>query len=145
MVFAWKKGQTAWKNTIVHRVNHSYRGATSDMADLTAMYDEADRLKDEKKYDEAIEKLNAVLAEDENHVLAHLALAVVYGRVNKHEDAVRHGQRACEIEPEEAFNYTAMSVTYQRAFAGTQNQEYIRLAEEAMAQANALQYRQQMG
>jgi tetratricopeptide (TPR) repeat protein len=115
------------------------------MADLTAMYDEADRLKDEGKYEEAIEKLQAVLTQDESHVLAHLALAVVYGRVGRHEDAVRHGQRACELEPDEAFNYTAMSVTYQRAFAGTQNHQYIPLAEDAMAKANALQHRQRMG
>lgn len=115
------------------------------MADLTEMYNEADRLKDEGKFDEAIEKLTAILAEDENHVLAHLALAVVYGKVGKHEEAVSHGQKACELEPEEAFNFTALSVTYQRAFAGTQNHDYIRLAEDAMAKANALQYRQHMG
>ncbi len=115
------------------------------MADLTAMYDEADRLKDDGKNDEAIEKLNDVIATDENYVLAHLALAVLYGRVNKHEDAVRHAQKACELEPEEAFNYTAASVTYQRAFAGTQNQDYIRLAEDAMAKANAMQHQQHMG
>ncbi len=115
------------------------------MADLTAMYDEADRLKDEGKNDEAINQLTTVLAEDANYVLAHLALAVLYGRVNNHEEAVSHAQKACELEPEEAFNYTAMSVTYQRAFAGTQNQDYIRLAEDAMSKANALQYRQHMG
>ncbi len=115
------------------------------MADLTAMYDEADRLKDEGKNDEAIQQLTAVLAEDANYTLAHLALAVLYGRVNKYEDAVSHAQKACELEPEEAFNYTAMSVTYQRAFAGTQNHDYIRLAEDAMAKANALQHRQHMG
>ncbi len=115
------------------------------MADLTAMYDEADRLKDEGKYDESIAKLEAVLAEDEGYTLAHLALAVVYGRVGKHEDAVRHGVRACELEPEEAFNFTAMSVTYQRAFAGTQNRDFISLAEDAMAKANGLQHRQHMG
>jgi hypothetical protein len=48
------------------------------------------------------------------------------------------------VEPEEAFNFTAMSVTYQRAFAGTGNRDYIRLAEEAMGQASALQYRQRL-
>ena len=52
--------------------------------------------------------------------------------------------RACELEPEEAFNFTAMSVTYQRAFAGTQNAEYIHRAEDAMAKAHALQHRQHL-
>ena len=111
------------------------------MADLTAMYDQADRLKDEGKYEEAIDKLNEVLSEDPNYVLAHLALAVLFGRVNKHEEAVRHGQKACELEPDDAFNFTAMSVTYQRAFAATRNADYIPLAEDAMARAHALQQR----
>lgn len=112
------------------------------MADLTAMYDEADRLKEEGKYDEAIEKLQAVLSEDPNYVLAHLALAVLFGRAGKHEEAVHHGQKACELEPDQAFNFTAMSVTYQRAFAATQNADYIPLAEDAMAKAHVLQHRQ---
>ena len=115
------------------------------MADLTALYNEADRLKDEGKYDEAIAKLTTLLAEEENYPLAHLALAVLYGRVGKHDEAVKHGQRACELEPEAAFNFTALSVTYQRAFAGTQNHEYIHQAEDAMAKAQALQYRQHQG
>lgn len=115
------------------------------MSDLTALYNEADKLKDEGKYEEAIGKLEQLLTMDANHTLSHMALAVLYGRVGKHELAVEHGERACQLEPEEPFNYTAMSVTYQRAFAGTQNHNYIRLAEDAMAKANALQYRQRMG
>lgn len=113
------------------------------MSGLTALYDEADRLKDEGKHEEAIAKLRELLAQDANYVLAHLALAVLLGRVGQHEEAVEHGRRACELEPTEAFNFTAMSVTYQRAFAGTGNRDYIRLAEESMGQANSLQYRQQ--
>ena len=114
------------------------------MADLTAMYDEADKLKDEGKYEEAIAKLELLLAEDKDYTLAHLALAVLYGKVGQHEKGVEHGQRACEIESTDPFNFTALSVTYQRAFAGTHNHEYIRLAEDAMAKANALQYRHRM-
>jgi len=112
------------------------------MSDLTSLYNEADKLKDGGKYEEAIAKLLQLLSEDPDYVLAHLALAGLYGRVARHAEAVEHGQRACELEPEEAFNFTAMSVTYQRAFAGTQNAEYIHLAEEAMAKTHALQHRQ---
>lgn len=112
------------------------------MSDLTAMYDEADRLKDDGKYEEAIAKLEQLLGEDANYTLAHLALAVLLGRVGRHDEAVEHGRQACELEPTEAFNFTALSVTYQRAFAGTGNRDYIRQAEESMAKANALQYRQ---
>jgi Flp pilus assembly protein TadD len=111
------------------------------MANLTALYDEADKLKDAGKNDEAIAKLQQILDEDPDYTLAHLALAVLCGRVGRHDEAVTHGQRACQLEPEEAFNFTALSVTCQRAFVGTQNRDYIRQAEEAMAKAHALQHR----
>jgi tetratricopeptide (TPR) repeat protein len=109
------------------------------MSTAVELYNEADKLKDEGKFDEAIAKLNEALEQDENYVVAHLALAVIYGRIGQHEEAVKHGQKACEIEPTDPFNFTAMSVTYQRAFAGTQNQQYITLAEDAMAKAHMLQ------
>jgi tetratricopeptide (TPR) repeat protein len=109
------------------------------MAEINELYKEAEKLKDEGKLDESIAKLQEILARDESHVLAHLTLAVVYGRVGKHEDAVRHGQRACEIQPTDPFNFTALSVTYQRAWQGTQNQQFIQLAEDAMAKAHMLE------
>ena len=109
------------------------------MAEINELYQEAEKLKDEGKLDESIAKMNEILARDESHVLSHLALAVVYGRVGKHEDAVRHGQRACEFEPTDPFNFTALSVTFQRAWQGTQNQQYVQLAEDAMAKAHSLE------
>jgi tetratricopeptide (TPR) repeat protein len=109
------------------------------MSDVSALYAESEELKEEGKLDESIAKLNEILAIDENHVLSHLALAVLYGRVNKHEEACKHGEKACELEPNEAFNFTAMSVTYQRAWQGTQVQAYITKAEDAMARAHEIQ------
>ena len=109
------------------------------MSSIHDLYNEADKLKDDGKSEEAIAKLQELLEQDENFILAHLALGILYGRVDKHEEAVRHGQKACELEPNEPFNFTAMSVTSQRAFEGTQNRQYIQLAEEAMAKAHTLQ------
>ena len=109
------------------------------MSDLHALYDEADKLKDAGNLEEAISKLQQIIEQDDSFILAHLTLAVLYGRVNKHEEAVQHGEKACELEPDESFNFTAMSVTYQRAFAGTQNQQYIQMAEDAMARAHMIQ------
>lgn len=103
------------------------------------LYNEADKLKDQGEFDQAIAKLNEALALDENFTLAHLALAVIYHRVKNFELSIKHGQRACEIDPHDPFNFTAMSVTYQRAFAGTQDRQYIQLAEDAMAKAHMLQ------
>jgi tetratricopeptide (TPR) repeat protein len=95
------------------------------------MYDAADRLKDEGKLDEAIAKLNELLVQDNNYTLAHRALAVLYGRVKRHEDAIRHALVACQQEPNDAFSYTALSVTYVRAGR-------IQEAEDAKARAHAL-------
>lgn len=111
------------------------------MSDINTMYKEAETLRNEGKLEEAISKLNELLQADHGHTLSHLALAVLYGRVNKHEEAVRHGQKACELDPNDPFNFTAMSVTYQRAWAGTQNQQYIQMAEDAMARAHMLEGR----
>ena len=109
------------------------------MAEINELYQESEKLKDEGKLDESIAKLQEILTRDESHALAHLALAVVCGRVDKHDDAIRHAQCACEIEPTDPFNFTAMSVTYQRAWQGTQNQQFIQLAEDAMAKAHMLE------
>jgi tetratricopeptide (TPR) repeat protein len=111
------------------------------MATVDELYDEGEKLKDQGNYEAAAAKFEELLQQDEAYPLAHFALAVVYGKLNRHEDAVRHGQRACELDPEDPFSFTAMSVTFQRAFAGTQNHQYIQLAEDAMARAQMLQSR----
>ena len=108
------------------------------MADLTHLYDEADKLKQEGDLEGAAAKLQQALTEDENYALAHSALAVVMQRLGKHEEAIQHAQKVCELEPDEPFSFTAMSVTYQRAYTGTNNMDYIRLAEEAMEKSRIL-------
>lgn len=108
------------------------------MSEVIQRYNEAEKLKDEGKYDEAVEKLNALLADHEDHVLSHLALSAIYSKQGKHAEAVKHGERACELDPNDSFNFTAMSVVYQKAFAGTQNRQYIQAAEDAMARASAM-------
>lgn len=109
------------------------------MSDAHALYQEAEQLKEEGKLEEAAQKLEEALAADESHVLSHLTLAVVYSRLGEHGKAVAHGERACELEPDDAINFTALSVTYQRAFAGTQDMSYIQKAEDAMAKAQMIQ------
>ena len=113
------------------------------MADLHEIYSAAEKLKDDGQDEAAVEMLCNLLQQDESFTLAHLALAVLYGRVGDHGKAIQHGDRACQLEPDEPFNFTAMSVTYQRASQAVDNaddnQRFIRLAEEAMARAHQLQ------
>ena len=106
---------------------------------ITQLTVEADKLKNEGKSAEAIAKLQELLALEPNHVLTHMTLSVLYYRTKQFEQSVQHAAKACEIEPTNPFNFTALSVTYQRAFAGTQNRAYIQLAEDAMARAHMLQ------
>lgn len=108
------------------------------MSDIHSRYNDVEKLIDEEKFEEAIAGLTAIVAEDDSFVLAHLALARVYTKTGQHDLAIQHGQKACQLEPDDAFNFTAMSVTYQKAWAGTQNQEYITKAEDAMARAHQL-------
>ncbi len=103
------------------------------------LYDEADRLKDAGHYAEAAAKLEELVKLDEKYALAHSALAVVLGKLGRHEEAIEHAQQVCQLEPEEPFSYTALSVTCQRAFAGTGNHGYIQMAEEAMARSRMIQ------
>ena len=106
--------------------------------EVVQLYDEADKLKMEGKLEEAAAKLEQALEVDENYALAHSALAVVLQRLGKHDEAVKHAQRVCELEPDDPFSFTAMSVTYQRAYAGTNNMDFIRLAEDAMERSRQL-------
>ena len=108
------------------------------MSDLHAKYNEVEKLIDDEKLEEAIAGLTGILDEDADFVLAHLALARVYTKTGQHELAIEHAEKACKLEPSDSFNFTALSVTYQRAWAGTQDQQFIAKAEEAMAKAQML-------
>lgn len=108
------------------------------MSDVVQLYDEAEQLKQAGKLEEAAEKLREALAEDASYALAHSALAVVLQRLGRHDEAIAHAQKVCELEPNDPFSFTAMSVTYQRAYAGTNNMEFIQKAEEAMEQSRIL-------
>ena len=109
------------------------------MSDIHTRYNQIEKLIDDEKYEEARPGLEEIVAEDESFVLAHLALARVYTKTGEHAKAIEHGEKACQLEPNDPFNFTALSVTYQRAWAGTQDQQYIAKAEEAMGKAQMLQ------
>lgn len=96
------------------------------------LYDEAEKLKIEGKLEEAAAKLHAALEQNPQYALAHSNLAVIYGRLQKHEEAIKHGEKVCELEPQDPFSFTAMSVTYQRAGK-------IQEAEDALARARMME------
>lgn len=111
------------------------------MADPVTLYDEADKLKDAGKLEEAVAKLEEALATDPSYTLAHSALAVVQQKLGRHQEAIAHAVKVTEFEPNDPFSFTALSVTFQRAFAGTNDMQYIRMAEDAMERSRMLESR----
>ena len=104
--------------------------------EILALENQAEQLRAEKKYPEAASKLCEALEKDPDFVRAHLALAVVYCNMEDFEKSVAHGEKAVELEPTDPFNHVALSVTYQRAFEGTRDPEYIQRAEASKARAH---------
>lgn len=95
-------------------------------------YDAAIALKDAGKPEEAVGKLEELLRNEPAYALAHSALAVLFTKLKRHDEAIAHAQRVCQLEPNDAFSFTALSVTLQRAGK-------IPEAEDAMARARMIQ------
>jgi len=95
-------------------------------------YAEAERLKDSGDLAGAVVALERLVAEDTDFALAHSALAAWCTRLERHQDAVRHARRVVELEPQDPFSYTALSVACMRA-------GMIPEAEDALARSRMLQ------
>ena len=109
------------------------------MTNVAERYNAAEKLKDQGKSEEAIAALEALVADEPDHVLSHLTLGRLYTLSAQFEKAIAHGVKACQLEPNEPFNFTALSLTYQRTFAGTQDHQFITLAEDARDEARRLE------
>lgn len=85
------------------------------MATVEQRYDEAIELQQQGKLEEAVGKLQALIADQPDYALAHAALSVFYGKLGRQDEAVDHAKKVCELEPEDSFSYMAMSLICQRA------------------------------
>ncbi len=84
-------------------------------------YDEATELRDAGDVVGAVAKLDLAIADDPDHVISHGMLAKLHADQftqdqdpERAEKAVFHAKRVVELEPDDAFSYTALSVVYQR-------------------------------
>jgi Flp pilus assembly protein TadD len=104
------------------------------MATPNELYDEACTLRDSGDKPGAIAKLNQAVGIDPAFTIGHGMLAKLHADLAQAEEAILHAKRVVELEPDDAFSYTALSVIYQRCGR-------IPEAEEAKAKA----YYKQMG
>jgi tetratricopeptide (TPR) repeat protein len=98
------------------------------------LYDQASDLRDQGDKEGAVAKLEEAIVIDPAFALAHGMLAKLYADLASTEKAIAHAKKVVELEPDDAFSYTALSVVYQRCG---------RIPEAEHAKAMA--YQKQMG
>jgi len=108
------------------------------MPSVDQAYDDAVNLQQQGKTEEAIAKLEELTAEAPTYALAHAALGKFYSDLEQFDEAIDHAQKVCEIEPDDPFSFTALSIVLQKA--GRMGD-----AEQAMAQAVQLQFAARSG
>ena len=85
------------------------------MASVEQKYDEAIELKEAGKSEEALGKLEALVDEAPDYALAHAGLSVFYSKMDRHDEAVEHARKVCELDPDDPFSFMAMSLICQKA------------------------------
>ncbi|CAN5743840.1 hypothetical protein BH23PLA1_BH23PLA1_08980 [soil metagenome] len=104
------------------------------MSSPNELYDQAVDRRDQGDKEGAVALLKEAMAADPDFTLGHGLLAKLYADLAMTEEAIHHAQKVVELEPDDTFSYTALSVIYQRCGR-------IPEAEEAKAKA----YYKQMG
>jgi Flp pilus assembly protein TadD len=98
------------------------------MPSVDQLYDEAIELQQAGKLEEALGKLEELASGSPDYALAHAALSVFYGKLDRPEEALEHARKVCQLEPDDPFSYMALSIVCQRAGKTTE-------AEQAMTQS----------
>jgi Flp pilus assembly protein TadD len=80
----------------------------------TELYDQALELRDRGDNPGAIARLEEAVAADSSFAIGHGMLAKLYADIAEAEKAIEHARRVVELEPDDTFSYTALSVIYQR-------------------------------
>ena len=105
------------------------------------LYDEAIGLQQRGELDLAVGKLLELVQQDPTYALAHSALSVFYSRQENHDEAIQHAQRVCELEPEDPFSFTALSLLCQKAGRIPEAEQALMDARRAQAAAWMKQHR----
>jgi Flp pilus assembly protein TadD len=84
------------------------------MPTANELYDIAVDLRDKDDKPAAIAKLEEAVSLDPGFAIGHGMLAKLYADLAEGEKAIAHARKVVELEPDDAFSYTALSVIYQR-------------------------------
>ncbi len=85
------------------------------MSTADQLYDNAIDLQQAGKLEEAVGKLEELIVTFPDYALAHAGLSVFYGKLGRLAEAVEHARKVCQLEPDDPFNYMALSLICQRA------------------------------
>src|ERR671918_798896 len=78
------------------------------------LYDQAVDLRDQGDKPGAVAKLEEAVAQDPSFAIGHGMLAKLYVDLAEADKAILHAKKVVELEPDDTFSYTALSVIYQR-------------------------------
>jgi Tfp pilus assembly protein PilF len=78
------------------------------------LYDQAADRRDQGDKEGAVAKLEEAISLDPGFALGHGMLAKLYADLARTDQAIAHAKKVVELEPDDAFSYTALSVIYQR-------------------------------
>ena len=78
------------------------------------LYDQAVDLRDGGDKPGAIVKLEEAVTTDPNFAIGHGMLAKLYSDIAESDKVIAHAKKVVELEPDDTFSYTALSVIYQR-------------------------------
>lgn len=85
------------------------------MASVQQRYDQAIKLQEAGKLEEAVGQLEVLASEAPDYALAQAGLSAFYSKMDRHDQAIEHAQKVCELEPEDPFSFMAMSLICQKA------------------------------
>ena len=78
------------------------------------LYDQAVDLRDKGDKPGAVAKLEEAVAADPGFAIGHGLLAKLYVDLADSDRAILHAKKVVELEPDDTFSYTALSIIYQR-------------------------------
>ena len=99
-------------------------------------YDEAIAIQQSGDMATAVEKLQALIADYPDYALSYSALSVFCSKLDRHDEAIVYGRKVCDLEPEDPFSFTSLSMICQKAGQMGPAEEALMSARKAQLEAH---------